>query len=250
MPVDRRCRDEFAEQLAAFLRGEVSRTAFRARLGRMQPIPDEDADSHLGGLLVTTWHRTVGPLSEPEWQSLRRDLAFLKTDFVDARAAMPMPPGCDAADDVRLARRHLAALAAALALQPFVGWWPFAAAWLLSYPLFALRARGRNRPEVEAWWAEARQRLAFAPFADETEWRAHAGLLEPFRLPEYDAWIHGPVEAIGPAAKATEALGRAVGRAFIGGLPALQLLMTLPVWPLKLVAMAVFARRRRQGEWA
>jgi hypothetical protein len=238
MAVDRRGRDELAGHLAAFLRGEIDRDALRARLDALSAGPE---DAYLHGLLTWGLRHVPERLSEREWGRLRRHLAFLRTDLEERRVDLSFPDE-DRPFQIRLARWHLAGLAAALALWPLAGWWPLATAWVASFALFMLQVHRHDAARDNAWQDEVARRVEFAPFASEEDWLAHAGLLEPFRLPAYEARLHAAPKPRPAVLRIGSAVLTAAAAVLIVGVIGFMYACSMPLWPVWLAGMSVMRR--------
>ena len=82
MPVDRDARDALADALAAFMKGQIGAREFERRIDAL-----ESEDDTIEGLAVALWtlcdditNHTIC-VSQEGWNSLRRILAFLKSDL-------------------------------------------------------------------------------------------------------------------------------------------------------------------------
>jgi hypothetical protein len=249
MSVDRNQRNEIANSLAAFLRGEISRKALRSRL-------DTEWHCHSQGILVVEWQGVeihdsyvlsslywwglpsllVEPLSEQDWRQLCRHLAFLTSDLEEREFPSPTLGHEETClYQTRLARWHVVVLALAFGLSFLVGWWLLLAAWVISFVLYQVSTHGlyaAEQEELKAKWDVIR---AFAPFANEGEWRAHEGLLDRYRLPEYDPTIHGQRDSPTFVGRVLDAAGTALGWLIILFFHGFYYVLGLLLWPLWLV---------------
>lgn len=241
MAVDRQQRDVAADALASFMRGEVDRKALHRRFETIRAGLSETAirDRYLDYLLTWERHEAHHSLSKEDWNELRRDLAFLKTNLPDVNF-----PNRDERERRRqnrrrhnlLARWHLLALAIALGFSFFLGWWLVAVAFFLSSILYQISEWRHNAVQA----GELERLMAFHPFASEEEWLAHEPLLEDFRLPAYVPGTH--VEPV--LKRILNAACLAVGFVIIGSVFAFMYAFCIVSWPLWLVH-AAFSKRDR-----
>lgn len=199
MPVDRVARAAVAEALAGFLRGDLSADQL---LERLEPLNGTVGDAFLTELLrslISYPQSYCSGISAVNWEWLVHHLAFLKTD----REPPPWPhPDHDhvsfSARGRRVARLHLLALVIALALWPWLGWWPLAVCWVVSFVLLRGGFKLRGDSGEACSTCEATRRgldtgaWVFEPFSGEADWLAHRHLAEAFDLPEYDPHTHNP----------------------------------------------------------
>ncbi len=250
MPVDRSNRDDTADALAAYMRGETTRGEFRAKVDAIlrqvknNPAKDERLRGHL------LWELTPGLGGRDDWQYLRRKLAFLRSDLEDSKIDSPSPKskGEDPTwpEQVRLARWHLLSLLPAAGLGYFVGWWFLLVASFISFIVY----QRQLRPHLAAWEevrnTELRQVLAFAPFANEAEWKAHERLLEQYRLPDEDARL--PPQPLSYARKVLNTFLVILAHGAIGLMFGFMYAWSVVFWPIFLVLMAPWSRRLFSGD--
>jgi hypothetical protein len=239
MTVDRVRRDQLADVLAGYLRGDLDRTAVLQRLhalgpGNSPPTSAAESDQSAETIrdlleLGLEWQgerKGIG-FSEEEWEGHRRELAFLSTDLEEP----PWPPFEEEDWDrlVPLARWQVLLLLLALGLSQIVGWWCLAVAVLLSFAWFqwvwTAEDRARN--------AEVAKRNHCRPFSSREEWLAHQDRLERFHLPPYDPARHGRGKP-----SRLERLGRALQVGLLAGMIAFMLVCSALLWPLWLVIVA------------
>jgi hypothetical protein len=186
MPVDRAGRDALADALSSFLRGESSGVAFAAEVRRLalatksEPSNGSTKDDFLEELLAgyTTCGFNTWPISEKEWNGLKRQLAFLKSD-------LEMRSWREQSDEFelrRFARWHTFGLLVTFGLAYLTSWFVIVAFSVISFLRFqvVMQRSHSNDEEQRSRWQ------AFYPFADENEWLAHQHLLDPYDFPPYD----------------------------------------------------------------
>jgi hypothetical protein len=169
------------------MRGEIGWDTLQDRISAACP---ESSDPFVH-FMVQNLRDLPKSLSEDTWNRLRRELAFLRTDFIDNRASMPR--GFSDPDELLKDPRagwYILALAVALAVVPLAGWLPLKVVWVLTFIPFQIRWWRIQAAHNTAWRAEWTRRMGGEPFATEEEWLAQAGSLEPLRIPAYDPRIH------------------------------------------------------------
>jgi hypothetical protein len=187
MAVNRRHRNELADAVATYMRGEIGWDTLQDRISAACP---ESSDPFVH-FMAQDLRDLPKSLSEEMWNRLRRELAFLRTDFTDNRASMPQHVSePDELDMIPLAEWYIFAFAIALAVVPLAGWLPLKIVWVLTFIPFQIRWWRIEAANNTAWGAELARRMGFEPFTGEEEWLAHVGLLEPLRIPAFDPRIH------------------------------------------------------------
>lgn len=179
MPVDRVARDRFASTLAAYMRGVVDNFA----LDEAGFEADTD-DSTVRRLGLAVWYCYDDGKSHPmsvsseEWESLRRVIAFLRSDLEVHEPTGPRR---------WLHSKQLVGIAtlSSLMLAGRQWWVTSSAAWLMLPGLLV-------GVPLTLWAYIAPQEPAppFYPFANEEQWRSYEHLIEGERLPDYTRETH------------------------------------------------------------
>lgn len=188
---ERDARRRLADELARFMRGEITFSTAAEHWGELRKLAGPDALTSLpGGPLELAAHHKAADAtisaSAAEWEKLKRTLAFLESDLrlnrvVNAERGpsklLLLPIVC-------------AALLVAAVWGLLFGWGlgALAAGWIATgvvVLVVARRARGAGRrPPSRAGEFE------WYPFNDEQQWLAHTDLLQRFTLPAYSTAIH------------------------------------------------------------
>jgi hypothetical protein len=179
MAIDRQSRDEMAAALLAFMRGEIGG---RTYLDRMCSVCCNEKD--LGWVhvaLCDLYDRGHAiSTSQQGWESLRRVLAFLKSDLPLKRVHWKVWRRHEKTAAAGFAGLVLAACVAALT----GAWWIILVVWL---------GLGAAWPFLEPWppsEPEIEERLKAWPFRTEAQWKAYKPLLDGMHLPLYDEGLH------------------------------------------------------------
>lgn len=186
MVVNREFRHEVANNLAAFIRGEITNEEMLNRGAELRDRFSDNADEVAKRLCLTVFwdpkaaeHRIS--VDQEGWDVLVRWLAFLESPLTKPYEAEIPSRG------VRWRVRLLAGTLPMLLVTAYVlirgwDWGAFAVGWASFAPL-AILSNMRVRDD--------KQMLAtYSPFENEADWLAHRHLTERFDLPEYDPAIH------------------------------------------------------------
>lgn len=188
MPANRESRDAAADALASFMRGELDGDALQMRFEAIlsscqgEATGDDYLDSLLSRWEPPPWKYWAA--TEEEWNGLRRQIAFLKSDLPERPICFPTPVE-DRPYQILLARWHTLGLVVASGFSFHFGWWWFAVASVVSFVLYQIALSRHEGVHEEEQRTEARRLVAFLPFTDEEEWLAHEGLLQNSRLPSF-----------------------------------------------------------------
>ena len=200
MAVHTEMRREIVENLAAFMRGEITRAAFAERVNQLLEIydaptrqpgaactlnespRDDDAACLCGQQLLHTKsgsERATIKVNAASWEALRQILAFLQTDLET------QPSDCTRIVEARwdIVLWGLALTAAVVAGLCFViglHLWLLAIAWILFPPLTLLVSYFCEKDANDLW----------NPFDDDQQWREHEHLVERLNLPAYSPARH------------------------------------------------------------
>ena len=176
---DRLARDDMIQATLAFMRRDIDNDGLDQRVGPYLGLSAPSATVRMAAGLVWScydeFHTHAVPPHLQDWDSLRRILAFLKTDR----------PLREEAVHVRHWRRWVAlaalgvlaaAAAVALARDRFedlaIPWVALGMAWMLIWPY-------PDPPQ------EVKDRWRYMPFRDRADWEAHEPLLRDLDVPAY-----------------------------------------------------------------
>jgi hypothetical protein len=180
MAIDREARDEIAAVLLAYMRGEIGG---RAYFDRMSLIVCHERDLwRIHGPLcdLCDGDRAIS-VSQRGWKSLRRTLAFLKSDLPLKPVSWTVWGRHEKTAALGLAGLLLAACVAAL-----TGTWQIILfVWLglgLAWPLL-IEPWPVSRPDID-------ERFKAYPFRTEAHWKAYDPLLDGMDIPPYDEGLH------------------------------------------------------------
>lgn len=191
--IDRVRRDEVANTLAAFLRGDGDRLQLWETLRTLLTAEPGVEDSYLASLRegLFLWPAPHPEhLREHDWQRLTREVAFLRSDLELPKHVSgweEVPPELEQA---RLARWHFLGLAGAVLVGWYVGWWLPAVCTVGSFVWFSVWVSRRCAAHDALRFREMEKLWAFAPFACESDWLAHRHRIEGDRIPAYDPALH------------------------------------------------------------
>jgi len=246
MPVDRAKRDAVAEALASYLRGEKSRDQVGMTICHVFPNdnPASKVKSGNDAYLEEMQRQWPPPesrmlFSKELWSRWCRHLAFLNTEFATNRCPMPAFNDEDLPWEILLARWHMLGLLVAGGVAYFTSWWFFAVVVFLSYVLFMASKAKHDAPAEMKRAKDMKRRLEYYPFADEQDWLAHEHLLASYDLPAYDATLFN--ESL--QRKEPSAWKAALMEAAIRVLFLVFQIMTITIWPLFIVLMALSRRK-------
>src|SRR5258708_405912 len=134
MPVNREQRDAAANVLASFMRGDLDRKDLNTKFEAIESAlaSTEIKDDHPEGVLdlANLWMNAV--LSKGEWNQLRRELAFLKSDLEERDFDLPKGD-VDPDPPIPHARWHALILAIAAACSFVLSWWIYAVTCAISF---------------------------------------------------------------------------------------------------------------------
>lgn len=199
MAVDRELRRRVADNLAAFMRGEITNSVYLERAealwqwardpksgGVIDFVRDESGRdnyaAYVCGTACVLKDRSVEgtvSVSRDTWEQMRRTLAFLETEFELEDAGTRRRPGWPV--------RALLALIAVL-----LGWSAILYAILgpgIWLAIFIWLSAGPAGMIVGLVWGTRREENA-DPFERVDQWRKHEHLTGRFNLPAYDAGRH------------------------------------------------------------
>lgn len=201
MAVNRALRTQVAENLAAFMRGEITNfecfrrgeALYQAHAGLLAAAPasapaideEKDVDDHALQVAVMLHlpkdRQSEGTISvsRETWEQMRRELAFMETDLEIVITENSRPAGC-CPRVLLLTLLMCGILATALYPVLGLGFWFFAVLWISVFPVGFLAA----------WLSYCPAGDVAAPFDSVEQWEAHKALTERFALPEYDPAVH------------------------------------------------------------
>lgn len=256
--MDRVRRDEVAEALAAYLRGEMGHRDLVAVCQRIEKEmrPLSDRDSYLWMLLMkVTIEGSLGPsflmveITKIVWEELCRHLAFLKSDL--ERRAWVVDVERESHDKSsprmnRFIRWNSLCVLAGCGMAFLTSWWVIPMVLVISLVLSQhpfLNWITLTREEKR----RLKDRETFDPFFGQEDWLAHQHLLDSFGLPEYDSV---PFEMPPNGLKPSRFLGIPVhffmdAAIFVVMIP-LFVISALTVWPLLLIG-SWFSKKKGSG---
>lgn len=235
VPVCREARDHVADDIASFMRGEITRRVLFTRLDEQadRATKSDVTDRYLLGFLEW-WRWNIGrSLSHSAWNELARELTFLKSDLEERTFPAVHHRLPDLDREVMVTRCLAACLAIAAGVSLVVGWWLAISAWIMSFVAFHIWS-WRSERSCRASGLEVRH--GYFPFADRDDWQAHESLVDAFRLPPYENSVHARREGV----RRWQEVAMAGAWWILGGtMVAVAFAGSIAMWPLWLIAMSL-----------
>lgn len=179
-------RGEFAELMAAYMRGEISPAEFHKQTAGHRKYDDRAAQTIADEL----WYHYDNLKGQPvhltsrAWNQFCRWIAFLQTDY---QLEPKWPKLKKIPVLVPLLMLLILAASWQFELRVFLlVWFLIGVAWS-----FLIYLRDQKNLSIRNGDSDFQQAAGFAPFLSEEDWQANRHLLDKFNLPAYSQEVHG-----------------------------------------------------------
>jgi hypothetical protein len=184
--VDRKARDQVASAIAAYMRGEIDNLEFQHRTLDLETedVAVRDVAFGLWFMYDDFKHHPIS-VTAKGWDTLRRTIAFLKSDIPDIAPGDRLKDSRDHRGQILRGLLALASIVAAIYLALTVSrYWLLLPGLVVGVPLLVAAEQSEEPTPREP------DDRPFFPFATEREWLAHAARVDEEHLPDYEPPKH------------------------------------------------------------